>query len=341
MACMPAFGHMEKISVIAESLHKLGYPVTLITGLEFADTVKELGVEFEPLDGSGAAMMSDEDMAEFLGLQGLDQELFAIKKFFIQAIPDHHRSVQRVFSKFKEKHGDEKALIFIYDCSFQGVTPVLLGTPGIRPDAAIGIGISPITQPSNDTMPFRSGQKPDTSPQSRRIHHEAYLEQAKEPFFAGIDGAFKSMLLSMGATASPIPRLMDAFGLLPEILLQYGIPEFEYSRSDLRPHVKYIGASPAVGIAARDLPSWWDDVLGAERAGRRIVAVTSSSVDFNVEHLVIPALEALKDMVDVLVVATLVTSDVDTMDYEIPANARVAKFIPLDLLLPHVSFAVS
>ncbi|MCJ1297719.1 hypothetical protein MMC08_000507 [Hypocenomyce scalaris] len=339
MACQPAFGHMEKVSYLAEGLQKLGYPVTLITSWGFEDHIKSSGLEFKPLEGTGGAgnqLLSDDDLAAFLALKGLDRELFAIKKFFINAMPDHARTVQKVFTKFKEDHGADKPLIFVYDSSFQGLTPVLLGAPGIRPDAAIGIGLAPFTAASNDSMPFRSGKKPDTSPVSRQVHHQALLAQGEELFFKETDIAFKETLRSMGAS-SPIPTMWDAFSLLPETLLQYGIPEFEYTRSDLRPNVKWIGAPRTVGIIARDLPSWWDDVLEAKTTGRPIIAITSSSVDFNVEHLIVPALEALKDRDDVLVVATLVTSDVDSMSYLIPANARVAKFIPLDLLLPHVS----
>jgi UDP:flavonoid glycosyltransferase YjiC (YdhE family) len=47
-------------------------------------------------------------------------------------------------------------------------------------------------------------------------------------------------------------------------------------------------------------------------------------------------MEAFGEREDVFFVATLVTSDVNTLDFSIPENARVAKFIPLDLILPYV-----
>jgi hypothetical protein len=55
--------------------------------------------------------------------------------------------------------------------------------------------------------------------------------------------------------------------------------------------------------------------------------------------LILPTLEALKDKTDVLIIATLVASDGDGLEDRISANARMAKFIPYDLLLPYVSAA--
>jgi len=91
-----------------------------------------------------------------------------------------------------------------------------------------------------------------------------------------------------------------------------------------------------VGIAEHSLPEWWGDVLEAKAAGKTVVAVSSSSVVYDTGALIKPALEAFGGRENVFVIATLVTSDVEMLDFAIPANARVAKFIPLDLALPDV-----
>ncbi|OCL02246.1 glycosyltransferase family 1 protein [Glonium stellatum] len=318
MACMSAFGHLEK----------------------FKDAIESIGAKFVPLDGS-ERMMSEEDMATFMSMPaGLDTEAFAIKNVFLKAIPDHHRTMQRVFRGFREKYGTEQPLIFLYDSSFLGVAPVLLGAPGIRPDHAIGIGLSPFTFASDDTMPFRSGFQPDVSSKSREIHQRALNDQKEEPFFKDIHTVFLEVLKSMGVQP-PVPSMWDAFGLLPDRLLQLGIPEFEYPRSDLRPNVKFIGALPSVGLSEPALPPWWDDVLAAKKNNKVVVAVSSGSVDNNPEDLIIPTLKALKDREDILVIATLVASENLGSDLDIPSNARIAKFVPFDILLPHVSILVS
>jgi hypothetical protein len=144
----------------------------------------------------------------------------------------------------------------------------------------------------------------------------------------------------MNATRD-VPGFNEMASSGSDIFLQYGVPAFEYERSDWRPNLKFMGAPVSVGIADHTLPEWWNDVLEAKAAGKKIVAVSSSSVVFDTSALIKPALEAFGGRDDVFVIATLVTSDVETLDFEIPENARVAKFIPLDLALPYVCIPVA
>lgn len=275
IASVPAWGHLEKVSVIAASLKARGYPITFITGAAFRAPIAALGVDFEPLDGS-ELMMSDADMATFLSIPpGLDSEAFAIKNVFIAQIPDYHRTVQRVFAEFRKKHGRGKPLIFVYDMSFLGLAPVAWGAKGIRPDVYIGIGLSPLALRSDDTFPFRSGRQPDTSREAVEIHRRAYEAQAEEPFFKGIGEALVEQLRALGVQGDVPASLFELFAQTPDQLLQLSIPEFEYPRSDLRAGVEWVGALPVVGMADPTLPEWWDDVLQAEENGKKVIAVVS------------------------------------------------------------------
>lgn len=333
-----AWGHVEKIAVIAENLVKLGYPVTFITGVQFQKEVESIGATFLPVDGS-ERMMSDEDFATFLSLpSGLEAESFAIRKVFIDAIPDHHNTAQRAFESFKNAHGDKKPIIVLGDASWVGVTPAMLGAPGIKPDAFIGVGLGPLSMSSNDTMPFRSGQPPDTSSRSHEIHQRALRDRDSQPFYREVDDAWRSMLQSMGVTQN-IPTMWDSFGIIHTTLLQSGLPDFEYPRSDLRPGVRFIGALPSVGFAEQQLPPWWGDITKAKKEGKKIIAVSQGSIDNNPEDLIYPTIRSLSQKDDVLVVATLVGSDPDP-DRAFPSNTRVAKFIPFEKLMPFTEVIV-
>ena len=340
MACTPHFGHMEKIAIIAEGLIQLGYPVTFVTSHEFKENIGTLGASFEPLDGP-KGFLTEEDLATFMSLPSDEKEAFAITKLWVKLLPYHESTMQRVFTEFKEKYGKEKPIIYVGGSTFGGFAPQLLGVPGIIPDAFLGIGLTSLMMESNDSYPFRDGRTPDTSPESRTIHWKAQQEQHEQPFFRDMNVAWREQLRSMGAT-KPIPTLFEAFNVLPDILLQLNIPEFDYPRSDIdhKQDVRYIGPLPAVGIGARDLPPWWDEVLAAEQAGKKIVSVTSRSADNDPEDLIMPTMRALQGREDVLVVATLVAQDPDS-ELALPSNARVAKYIPYDLLLPHVSVMVA
>jgi UDP:flavonoid glycosyltransferase YjiC (YdhE family) len=326
---------MEKITTIAEGLIGLGYPVIFVTGPDFKDYIESIGATYAAIEGKGAGIMAGEKMAKFVSLQGVEAQIFAFKEVFLNEIPAQHRTLQRVFSQIRETYGENQPLIYMGDCSYAGIAPVMSGAPGIRPDAAIAIGVAPYPAASNDTFPFNSGLQPDTSADSKRIHFEAQQAQYIKYPDSEWNEYTREVLRQVGATEF-YPSMLDMFASASDTYLQYGVPEFEYPRSDFRPNLKFVGAPLAVGIAERVLPEWWDDVLQAKKAGKHIVAVTSSSVVFENNALIIPALEALKDRDDVLVIATLVTSDVEQMDFKIPDNARVSKFIPIDLVLPEV-----
>ncbi|KAL6702908.1 hypothetical protein ACN47E_000809 [Coniothyrium glycines] len=340
MASTPAFSHMEKITSIAEGLIRLGYPVSFITGPDFKDYIQSIGATYIPIEGRGPGMIPEDQMPTFLSLQGPELEIFSFNTIFSDEIPAQHRTLQRTFEEIREAHGQSQPLIYIADMSFGGLAPVWLGAPGILPDVAISIGVAPYAAASNDTFPFQSGRHPDTSTESKRIHFEAQQERYSTYPDKEWNAYAQKTLKDLGAVKS-FPSMFDMFTTGSDIHLQYGVPEFEYPRSDLRPNLKFVGAPVSVGVVDRILPDWWDDVVQAKKAGKHIVAVTQSTVVFDNTALIIPALEAFQDREDVFVVATLVTADVQQLDYQIPTNARVAKFIPLDLVLPHTSILIT
>ncbi|KAJ8109797.1 hypothetical protein OPT61_g7195 [Boeremia exigua] len=340
MASTPAFSHLEKITTIAEGLVRLGYPVLFLSGPDFKDHIESIGATYVPIEGKGSGLMSPEKMHKFVALQGDEQQIFAMSTVFVDEIPPQHRTLQQIFTDIRSQHGEHQPLICLFDSSFVGLTPVLYGAPGTRPDAAIAIGLAPYTGASNDTFPFRTGQQPDTSADAKQIHFKAQQQQYASSPDRELNAHVREVVSGLGASTA-VPGLFDLFATASDTYLQLGVPEFEYPRSDLRPGLKYIGAPVAVGMAERVLPEWWGDVLEAKKQGKTIVAVTPSSVVFDNNLLIIPALEALADRSDVFVVATLVNFEVEQLDFKIPGNARVAKFIPLDLALPHVDVLIT
>jgi MGT family glycosyltransferase len=91
---------------------------------------------------------------------------------------------------------------------------------------------------------------------------------------------------------------------------------------------------PLIPAAAeRPLPAWWPELDGAQP----VVMVTQGTVTTDAGDLIRPTLEALANE-PVLVVA----APVDGLSpADIPANARVEKFVPFAQLLPKVSALVT
>jgi UDP:flavonoid glycosyltransferase YjiC (YdhE family) len=125
--------------------------------------------------------------------------------------------------------------------------------------------------------------------------------------------------------------------VLPDLFLQPTVPAFEYDYGPLPQGLRFIGLLPPLH-AEVTLPEWWHELDG----DKPVVLVTQGTLansDFG--ELVEPALTALAGRDDLLVVATTGGRPIEALRGLLPANARVAQFLPFDLLLPKVSLLVT
>lgn len=126
------------------------------------------------------------------------------------------------------------------------------------------------------------------------------------------------------------PKVVDAY-------LQATVAGFEYPRSDLAPSVRFFGPILAPPSSSFEVPRWWDELEG----GRPVVHVTQGTLDnADLGRLLLLSARALAGA-DVLVVATTGGPDPGPLRRDLPANVRLERFIPHDLLLPHVDVMVT
>jgi UDP:flavonoid glycosyltransferase YjiC (YdhE family) len=119
--------------------------------------------------------------------------------------------------------------------------------------------------------------------------------------------------------------------------LQPSVPEFEYPGRDRPATLQFIGALPQPHSGV-PLPEWAGELDGS----RRVVLVTQGTIsnhDFG--QLATPAMAALADRPDLLVVVTTGGRPAEAVPGAIPANARVSRFLPMDWLMPNVDFVVT
>ena len=333
VAATPIYGHVAPLRTIAADLVARGHDVTFVTASMFEDAARATGARFVAL--SGIADFGPQRMAEHVAArtrlpEGVAQTLFDARELTIDPVPDQHATVQRVLAAV-----GEGPVVTVVDTAFCGLMPVQLGAPGIRPTATITVGITATTVTSTDTAPPGSGLPPDASEEGRvrNAAANAAMRQALAPEQDHLD----AVLASLGA--GPAPFLPDAMATLPDRYLALAPAGVEHPRSDAPPGLRYIGPLPAADDPAAVLPRWWDDVLSARGRGRRVVVVTQGTMtNTDLSELVEPTLEALADRDDVLVVAT--TGREAHLD-DVPANARVATFVPYARLLPHTDVLVT
>jgi len=330
IAATPAFGHVAPLRPIAADLVRRGEQVTFLSGSAFRASIEETGARFVALPGE-----ADFDIAELVARHPERAELepgpaalsWDLTHVFIKPIPLQHAALQELLAE-----DDGEPAVVLHDTSYLGAMPMGLGAPGIRPAAVIGIGIVPLTMSSTDTAPFGLGLPPDASPEGRARNIEA--NRAVQGAFAEIQSLAAETVRATGATRE-LPFFLDAAVTVPDRYLHLSIEDLEYPRSDAPASLRFVGAVPDErSTRPVALPEWWSEVEAAER----VVVVTQGTIaNLDFTELIEPALEALADL-DVLVVATLGR---DAQLADVPANARVAEFIPFAELLPHTSVLVS
>jgi UDP:flavonoid glycosyltransferase YjiC (YdhE family) len=105
--------------------------------------------------------------------------------------------------------------------------------------------------------------------------------------------------------------------------------------------VRFIGALPIVPNQA-PLPFWADELTAERKDPRRVVLVSQGTVaNHDLGLLVAPTLAALANEPDLLVVATTGGRPVSAVRGLLPANARLARYLPFEWLLPKVDVFVT
>ena len=326
IATIPVVGHVSPMLSIAQTLISRGHEVRWYTGALFQESVEKTGARFVPMqagfDYSVPENVPAELSAQRLKLKGLAQLKFDLEYFFIKAAVGNAKDLIEYLEQFP-------ADAIVADSFFIAAAWVSEreGIPWAQ------LGISVLTLPSQDTAPFGLGLRPNASSLGRLrngILYKLLQTVAFKSLYRCVNEARAEISLSATDTL-----LFDV--LSPYLYLAGTVRRFEYARSDLPSQVHFIG--PLLPESTSDFtpPSWWDEL----NQQIPVILVTQGTVATDLEDLIIPTLEALKDE-SVLVIAT--TGDrliSDWKSFALPSNARVESFIPYQHLLPYVDVMVT
>ena len=320
----PVHGHVVPMLAVARDLTARGHRVIVLTGRRFAARVEAAGAEFHAFEG--AADFDDRDVDAYLPdrhrYRGIARAQYDIQTIFVRTIPDQYRAVRDLV----REHRPDAILV---DGAFAGVAPLLFGTDPRPP--ILALGVTPLTQSSRDVAPAGTALPPSSSPLGR-LRNRVLGLLARRVLFRDTQRLATRILADLGVVRLDA-FVMDISGSYDRFL-QLSPREFEYPRSDLAPNTTFVGAlrpSPADVPA----PDWWSDLDGS----RPVVHVSQGTIDnHDLGRLVVPTLRALADL-DVLVVVSLGGSDAELPD--LPANARVASYLPYDELLARTAVFVT
>jgi MGT family glycosyltransferase len=321
-------GHLNPMLSIGRILVEEGHEVVVLTASVVRDRVEGIGATFRPFppEFDYDQRNLDARYPKRRTLPPPERAAHDIKHIFTDPIPALHKGLQQALQEFP-------ADVVLTDASFFGTYPMLLGPRSKRP-AVITCGLMFLPWHRDDGAPAMLG----LPPAQNAVEREQYAAIAKD-----VEAKFEPNISYLndclaGLGVGPIPtNFFDTMVVLPDVFLQSTVPSFEFSRSDLPRSVQFVGALPITPSQA-SIPAWAGDLDGS----RRVALVTQGTVsnhDFG--ELIVPTLAALAEEPDLLVVVSAGGRAIDAIPGPIPANARLASYLPMEWLLPKVDVLIT
>lgn len=329
ITCTPAHGHVVPSLAAAAHLVAAGHDVRVLTGARYADRVAAAGAEFLPLPAEADIDLDhpNEAFPERATLRGVPEVRFSLTNLFVRPAPAQLRAVDAAIA---ERPVD----VVVTEAMFMGAA-LLATRPRDERPAIVTLGIVPLSVDDPDIAPFGLGILPLPGPLGRL--RNAFLRFTSERFvFAPVLAAAREAYHAAGLAVPGDVPLFDP-AARSELLLQFTVPGFEYPLSRPRANLRFVGPLSRTAPSTGPTPAWWSDLDG----GAPIVHVTQGTIaNDDVSQLILPTIEGLAGE-DVLVVVSTGGRPVETIPGPLPANVRVAEYLPYDLLFPRLAAFVT
>jgi UDP:flavonoid glycosyltransferase YjiC (YdhE family) len=326
IATTPAPGHVNPMLGIARILLAEGHEVLAFTGRAFQERIEAIGATFRPIAASADQDVID-PFSKYPELKvlppGLELLRVIIERLFVDHIPAQYHGLQQVLENVA-------ADVVIGDDCFLGLLPLLLKPTSIRPPV-VCFGTSILHWPREDGAPDFLGLRPAASP----AEHAAVIRDHERIVHQPLARQLNQRLEQLGIAPLANPPF-EAMVRLADHYWQLTVESFEFPRP-LPASVRFIGTLPIIASQA-PIPPWAGDLDGE----RKVVLVTQGTVanhDFNL--LIAPTLAALAEEPDLLVAVTAGGRPVNSIPGPIPANARLASYLPFEWILPRADVLVT
>ncbi len=328
IASCPPIGHVAPLLNVARGLVARGDRVTVLTSARHADKIRAVGAEPRPLPYTADYDDSsfDADLPGRTETSGLARLNFDIEHIFVRPLPHQYSALQELLA------ADQYDAV-ITDAIFLGALPLLLDKSAQRPPI-LSYSTTPLFLSSKDTAPGGPGITPMPGAIGR-LRNRLLTLATHKILLRPAHRAADRMLEAMGVPKLPV-FVLECAALADRVIVPT-IPQFEYHRSDLPAHVRFVGAVNPLPSDNFIAPSWWGQLDG----DRPVVHVTQGTIDnADLTRLVEPTIEALAGE-DVTVVVTTGGRPVSQIRTPLPPNVFVAEYVPHDVLLPLVDVMVT
>jgi MGT family glycosyltransferase len=305
----PARGHLYPLVPILDALASRGHQIAVRTLASEVQLMSERGFDAAPLAPAIESIVHDDYRARTPPAK-LKRGMAKFGERAPHEVVDLREAIQA-----------EQPDAILVDCLTWGATAVAerWGGPWAQWCPF------PLAMTSRDVPPFGPGLRPAAGTAGRardRLLGPILTGTLKRACFPALNATRASV------GVRPFDTTDEMFGVAPLLLYMTAEP-FEYPRSDWPASVRMVG--PCCWEPPADPPGWLHSLE------RPLVLVTTSSEFQDDGRLVRTALDALAEE-EVEVVATMPAAD---LIGEVPANARVARFIPHGPLLARAACAIT
>ncbi|HEY1112216.1 MAG TPA: nucleotide disphospho-sugar-binding domain-containing protein [Chitinophagaceae bacterium] len=326
-AHFPGDGHFNPLTGLAVHLKALGCDVRWYTSPHYAGKIKKMDMPYYLFDKAVDVHASNIEQVfpERAKCKSQVSKLkFDMIHAFVLRSPEYYEDLRELKRTFNFG-------IMICDNTF-GAIPFVREKLHVP---VIAISIVPLVETSRDLPPAGLGLTPSGSYLGRR--RQDLLRYLADKFlFARPVKVMQAILRSYGID----PGKWNIFDILlkkADLVLQSGVPGFEYRRSDMGANIHFIG--PLLPYAPKQKgPRWYDKRLTRYK---KVVLVTQGTVEKDPSKLLEPTLEAFKNT-DTLVIATTGGSGTTKLRELYPwDNILIEDFIPFDDVMPYADVYVT
>jgi MGT family glycosyltransferase len=324
IASVAATGHLNPLLAIGTMLKNHGHEVAVQTNEELRPLVEAADHRF--ISEVPNAQTSVSNYFERFGSEleqktpGIEHTSFLLINFFAPAMPSQFASLQMALHDFP-------ADLILADSLYWGTIPMLVGPRHKRP-AIAHLGVSTVNVGSGKNVPTRDDETPEERAASHLLREQVMLQPAQQ--------AVNEALRQLGCPELPCP-ILEAMATLPDLYLHPGIKSFEYPDPDSASKVRFIGALP-VPSGQASLPDWWQHL---DRTKKLVLVTQGTLANRDLGQLVAPALIALADREDFIILVTTGGPAVEAIPTAIPANTRVVSFLPYAQILPEIDLLIT
>lgn len=326
----PAMGHLNPLLGIGRILISDGHEVMGLSSNYLRGRIEDIAAKFRAF--APAADFDPRDAGEtFAEIKAAPPGPGLLRLILDRGFADY---MLPQYESIKDTLREFPADIIVGDHLMLGVLPMLLGPRSQRLPIAL-LGTTYLLSPRDDGAPNDAGFPPAEG-DAQRKQAATLFQEFDELVFKPVGEHVNRNLAEIGARSLEM-NLYQAMVELPDAYLQLTVPRFELPRRKPTPSVHFVGPLPITPNQA-PIPDWQNDLDGKQK----VVLVTQGTLtndDFS--QLVIPALEALENEPDVIVMVTTGGKPVETIGRSLPKNTRVAQYLPFEWALSKIDAFVT